>query len=100
MRETTRLIGSLEPKPRTHAQGAALADDPSWSCQQAYFDCLRGSGIDLEKDYRKRCVQAGLASLPSASVVRSIGEAARMGLLPFDHPAMAELVDFLRLVSG
>jgi hypothetical protein len=77
----------------------ALADDPSWPCEEAFFECLKSRGIDLDADHEKRRVQAGLAALPSPSLARNIGEAARMGLIPLDHPALSELYGFLELIG-
>jgi len=77
----------------------AMKDDPSWKCQQAYFDCLALTGIDLTSDPQKRRVQAALAALPSGNLARNIGEAARKGLIPFGHPGLSELSDFLTLVT-
>ncbi|MHB0978932.1 MAG: DUF3226 domain-containing protein [Thermoleophilia bacterium] len=76
-----------------------LADDPSWPCDEAYFECLKSRAIDLDADHEKRRVQVGLAALPSPRLARNIGEAARMGLIPLDHPALSELYGFLELIG-
>lgn len=77
-----------------------LFDDPSWPCQDAYFECLNKKGISPDKDFQKRRVQAGLAALAGRKrVARNIGEAAKKGVLPLDHPAFSEIRDLLGLVT-
>jgi len=73
-------------------------DNPSWSCQTSYFDCLASKGLDLGTDDKKRRVQAGLAALPGGHLARNIGEAAQKGLLPLDHDAFDELHRLLELI--
>jgi hypothetical protein len=75
------------------------ADLDSWPCQEAYFDCLRARGADLDRHLSKRRVQAGLAAIPGRLVPRNIGEAARQGSLGLDHPAFADVRRLLELVT-
>ncbi|GAB4253157.1 MAG: hypothetical protein Kow00129_14090 [Thermoleophilia bacterium] len=78
----------------------ALEAHPATSCKDDYFACLEGKGLNLDDDRKKREVQVMLSGLESKSLSRSIGEAAKMGLLPLGDPAFAELRDFLELVAG
>jgi hypothetical protein len=78
----------------------AFADHSTRVCRDAFFECLDSVGIDLDADRKKRHVQALLAALASRSIARNIGEAADMGLIPFDHPALSEVRLFLEFLAG
>ena len=77
-----------------------MTDLDSWPCQEAYFDCLRARGVDVDQHLSKRRVQAGLAALPGKVVSRNIGEAAKQGMLHLDHAAFADVRRLLELVTS
>jgi|GEM_PF-3448000 len=77
-----------------------MSDLDSWPCQEAYFQCLRERGLDLDRHLSKRRVQAGLAAMPGKTVPRNIGEAARQGGLQLDHVAFAGVRRLLELVTS
>ncbi|MBN1565153.1 MAG: hypothetical protein JXA10_15015, partial [Anaerolineae bacterium] len=68
--------------------------DPARDCVESYFACLEEQLDALPKAIHKAQLHAFLASRERPDL--RLGEAARKGYWPWDHPVFNALKDFLR----
>ena len=73
---------------------SALADDPAMPCVEDFLQCVNDRVSDPPRDQSKARIHAFLASREDPEL--RLGEAARRGYIPWDHPAFAELARFLQ----
>lgn len=71
----------------------SIEEEPAYSCLQRYFDCLTEQGIP-QKRRDKGLAHAYLASRPEPD--KRVGEAAQAGYWPWESPAFASVIAFLR----
>lgn len=75
---------------------ASIATDPVTSCIDQYFQCVESQAGYLPKDMSKAKIHAFLASRPDPD--KRLGEAAQSGYFPWDHQALNQIKDFLRIL--
>ena len=72
---------------------ASVGNDAAIPCVDRYLDCLRTANRQPEPVIKAR-IRAWLASLPRPDL--ELGQAAAAGHWPWESPAFAGLIDFLR----
>jgi hypothetical protein len=77
----------------------AMRQDKALPCLDAYFECLKRTGIEhAAKDVAKARAHALLASRKDPDL--RVGEAAKRGYWPFDAEAFGPLTALLRALGG
>ena len=73
---------------------AVLADDPAMACVEDFIKCVNENVSAQPRQQDKARIHAFLASREDPEL--RLGEAAQRGYIPWNHPAFADLAQFLR----
>ena len=82
--------GALE-----HLCLSALAEDPAMPCVDEFITCIEKAGCSTPENRKDKArIHAFLASRQDPEL--RLGEAAQRGYIPWNHPAFAQLAQFLQ----